>query len=89
METKNYSPRVIAGTNGTIAGVNALAASLERGRALITKSKRLITYSCLIQMRQNALWACEEWAGLGVYSESLRYYRILNRIEDAMRGYKA
>lgn len=48
-----------------------------------------LTYSCLIQMRTNALWATEIYTALGIYSEAIRYYKILNRIEKSMWNYKA
>jgi len=39
-------------------------------------------------MRTNALWAVEMWSAMGVQSEATRYYKILNRIENAMLNYK-
>ena len=39
-------------------------------------------------MRQSALWAVEMWSAMGVQSEAIRYYKILNRIENAMFNYK-
>ena len=49
---------------------------------------RKLNYSCLIAMRENALWACEMWNAIGIKSEALRYYKILNFIEDRMRAYQ-
>lgn len=48
-----------------------------------------LNLSCLIKMRTNALWATEIWFALGVYSEAIRYYKILNRIEAAMWNFKS
>jgi hypothetical protein len=48
-----------------------------------------ITYSCLIKMRQNALWAAETYNWLGLYSEAIRYIKIMNRIEAAMWNFPA
>lgn len=54
-----------------------------------------ITYSCLIKMRCNALWAAEYWFAeahfgtVGAAGESVRYARILKRIDDAMWSYKS
>jgi|GEM_PF-5576599 len=45
------------------------------------------TYQCLLTMRENALWALEMWSGVSVVEE-VRYYKILNRIENAMLNYK-
>lgn len=54
-----------------------------------------LTYPCLIRIRQNALWAIETWFAqhhnfntAGALTEALRYYRILNYIEDRMRNFK-
>lgn len=40
-------------------------------------------------MRTNALWATEMYWSLGIESEALRYYKILNRIEKAMWNFPA
>lgn len=47
-----------------------------------------LTYTCLVTMRTNALWATEIYTALGIYSEAIRYYKILNRIEQSMWNYK-
>ena len=47
-----------------------------------------ISYECLLYMRESALWAIEMWSAMGVASEAMRYYKILNRIENAMLNYK-
>lgn len=39
-------------------------------------------------MRESALWATEVAAGNQLYALALRYYRILNYIEDRMRNFK-
>lgn len=37
-------------------------------------------------MRESAVWAIEMWTGVSVV-EQVRYTKILNRIEGAMRRY--
>lgn len=57
--------------------------------------KNKLTYSCLVYMHTSALWAVETWYAeyhnnytAGALTEALRYYRILNYIEDRMRNFK-
>lgn len=47
-----------------------------------------MNYFKLIELRETALWQCESFYALGIYNQSLRYYRLLNWIEDRMRNYK-
>jgi hypothetical protein len=46
-----------------------------------------MSYTCLVKMRTNALWAAEMWLASGIHSEAIRYYKIMNRIEAAMWQY--
>ncbi len=66
---------------------------LEKKMALETIKEQLkkprITYSCLVHMRTSALWAAEQWWALGIHSEAIRYYKIMNRIEKAMWNFPA
>lgn len=46
-----------------------------------------LTYTCLVIMRTNALWAAETAWGNGIHSEAIRYYKIMNYIEKRMWNY--
>lgn len=45
------------------------------------------TYTTLLKMRQNALWATEMAHANGLHHLAIRYYKILNRIEKSMWNY--
>jgi len=45
------------------------------------------TYTCLLKMYYNALWATEMAHADGLITEATRYYKIMCRIENAMRNW--
>lgn len=67
------------GWNGTIAGVQALAKSLERNHRC-----RKLTYSDLKRMLDTANYHHDEYWNLEMYDVAYRYTRIGIRILEAM-----
>ena len=67
------------GWNGTVAGVQALAKSLERNHRC-----RKLTYSDLKRMYDNASWEQSFRWDIGDFKESIRYCKIANRLLKAM-----
>ncbi len=47
------SPRVLAGTNGNVDGLKALAISLERSKQLVENTKKLVQASKIILAKTN------------------------------------
>jgi len=45
---------------------------------------RNISYSCLLRMYYNAMWAADAAMSQGITSECIRYWKIAKRIEAAM-----
>jgi len=67
------------GWNGTVAGVQALAKSLERNHRC-----RKLTYSDLKRMYDTANWEQDFRWNIGDFKESIRYCKIANRLLKAM-----
>lgn len=70
---------VLEGWNGTVAGVQALAKSLERNHRC-----RKLTYSDLKRMLDTANYRHDEYWNNEIYDEAYRYTRIGIRILEAM-----
>ena len=48
---------------------------------------KTINFTCLLTMYYNAMWAAEIWNANGVTTETLRYWKIANRLAKAMNNY--
>lgn len=49
---------------------------------------KTISFTCLQRMYYSAMWAADAAMANGITSECVRYWKIANRIEKAMHGFK-